>query len=171
MSSTQTESPVERFVTSLEELDVTWTRTDADAVESTVAELLDEPAVGIPIPIDGASLPSAVDTDPDPAAVRAAATGVTPATLGIADYGSVLLPSDDHGSGLLSLFPETHIPVVSERDVVGTMADAFGELGPQLRDDRGDVIIATGPSATSDMGEIVRGVHGPTDVHVVIVEQ
>ncbi|WP_275740401.1 LUD domain-containing protein [Halorhabdus sp. SVX81] len=171
MASTQTGSPVERFMASLDGIDVTWTRTDTDGFESTVAELLDEPAVGVPIPIDGVSLPSAVETDPDPATVRAAATGVTPATIGIADYGSVLLESDDRGSGLMSLFPETHIAVVSERDIVGTMADAFAELGPKLREDRGEVIVATGPSATSDMGEIVRGVHGPTDVHVVIIEQ
>ena len=31
------------------------------------------------------------------------------------------------------------------------------------------VVLATGPSATADMGTLVHGVHGPKDVHVVLV--
>lgn len=34
----------------------------------------------------------------------------------------------------------------------------------------GDAILATGPSATADMGALVQGVHGPRTVHVVLVE-
>ncbi|WP_244605316.1 LUD domain-containing protein [Halorhabdus rudnickae] len=171
MSPMQTESPVDRFVASLDGMDVTWTRTDAGRFESAVVDVLEQPAVGVPIPIEGVSLPRDIDTDPDPETVRTATTGVTPATGAVADYGSVLLESGADGEELMSLFPETHVPVLRERDVVDTMAEAFDELGSLLRGDQGDVIVATGPSATSDMGDLVRGVHGPTDVHVVIVEQ
>mgnify|MGYP000477665912 CR=1 FL=1 len=171
MPSTQAPSPVERFVASLEGIDVAWSRTDANGLESTLESVLEEPAVGVPIPIDGASLPDSVETDFVPETVRAAATGVTPATIAVADYGSVLLESDADGSELASLFSDTHVPVIREQDIVGTMADAFEDLGPLLRGERGDVIVATGPSATSDMGTLVTGVHGPTDVHVIIVEQ
>ena len=171
MTASQTESLHERFVASLEDNAVSWTRTDGAGFEATISELLEQPAVGVPLPIDGVSLPAGVETDFDPATVRTAVTGVTPATIGIAEYGSVLLASDPAGAEPASLFPETHIPVLRERDIVRTMGDAFAELGPMLRADRGDVIVATGPSATSDMGELVRGVHGPTDVHVVIIEQ
>ncbi|MFW5900663.1 MAG: LUD domain-containing protein, partial [Halodesulfurarchaeum sp.] len=30
-------------------------------------------------------------------------------------------------------------------------------------------ILATGPSATADMGATVHGVHGPSEVHVIVV--
>jgi len=30
--------------------------------------------------------------------------------------------------------------------------------------------MATGPSATGDMGALVQGVHGPSEVHVIVVE-
>lgn len=171
MSRTDAVSPVDQFVASLPAIDVTWDRTDPDDLAPTLADRLTEPAVGVPIPIEGVTLPDAVETDPDPTVVRSAATGVTPACLGIADYGSVVLASDGAGSEQMSLYPETHIAVLDAADVVPSMAAAVGELGPELRDERGDVVVATGPSATSDMGALVRGVHGPRDVHVLIVEQ
>jgi len=171
MSQRTAQSPVDRFVASLEGLGVSWSRTDASGVESTVTQRLEQPTVGVPLPIEGATLPEGVDTDFGPETVRAAATGVTPATLGVAEYGSVLLESDADGSELASLFPDTHVPVIREQDIVGTMAEAIEDLGPLLRGERGDVIVATGPSATSDMGALVKGVHGPTDVHVIIVDQ
>ncbi|MFB6362014.1 MAG: LUD domain-containing protein, partial [Halobacteriales archaeon] len=34
---------------------------------------------------------------------------------------------------------------------------------------RRSAVLTTGPSATADMGELVTGVHGPGDVHVVAV--
>jgi L-lactate dehydrogenase complex protein LldG len=170
MSQSRNESPVDRFTTSLAEIEVDWTTTDPEGVESTVAGLIESPAVGVELSIDGVTLPERVETDPDPEAIRTAATGITPATLAIADYGSVVLESDPDGSELMSLFSGTHVVVLEESAVVDSMAAAFEELGPRLRADRGDVILATGESATSDMGALVRGVHGPKHVHVVIVE-
>jgi L-lactate dehydrogenase complex protein LldG len=32
-------------------------------------------------------------------------------------------------------------------------------------------VLATGPSATADMGELVLGAHGPESVHVVILDE
>ncbi|TKX83368.1 hypothetical protein EXE43_24625, partial [Halorubrum sp. SS5] len=34
-----------------------------------------------------------------------------------------------------------------------------------------DVVFATGPSATADMGGLVHGAHGPKEVHVVLLRE
>jgi L-lactate dehydrogenase complex protein LldG len=49
------------------------------------------------------------------------------------------------------------------------MAAAFEWLGEVLRETRGSAVLATGPSATADMGALVQGAHGPKEVHVVVI--
>ncbi|MEF8779479.1 MAG: LUD domain-containing protein [Haloferacaceae archaeon] len=157
------------FTSKLSEIDVAVSRVEPSGVAAAVSDAIREPAVGVPIDVDGASLPSVVETDPDVGDVRAARTGVTPAALGVADYGSILLESDPFGTEVVSLFPELHVAVLRESDVVGDMRSAFDWLGPRLREERSSAIVATGPSATADMGGLVRGAHGPEAVHVILV--
>ncbi|WP_434522266.1 LUD domain-containing protein [Halorubrum sp. AS12] len=136
-----------------------------------------EPAVGVPLARSGpdafadspATLPDRVDTDPATADLRAAHTGVTAASLGVAEYGSVALEADAAGTEPVSLFVDRHVVVLRERDIVPDMPDAFDWLGPRARDESVDVVFATGPSATADMGGLVHGAHGPKEVHVVLL--
>lgn len=138
--------------------------TPAD-VRSTVEALVEAPAVGV---APGFDLPEDVETDPTPADLDAARTGVTVASLGIADYGTLVLEQDAAASEAASLFPERHLALLRTEDVVPSIRDALGALGPRLRDG-GSAILATGPSATADMGELVLGAHGPEAVDVVLV--
>ncbi|PSP55949.1 hypothetical protein BRC73_08695, partial [Halobacteriales archaeon QH_7_66_37] len=124
---------------------------------------------GAPLPFDGVALPAAVTTDPTPAELSAAATGVTAASLAIADYGSVVLRAGEHGSEPISLFTDHHVAVLHEDDIVPDMESAFAWLGGTLRESRDSAIIATGPSATADMGALVQGAHGPKTVEVLVV--
>lgn len=94
---------------------------------------------------------------------------MTEATLAIADYGSIVLPSTPEGVEPVSLFPERHVAVLDEADLVESMATAIDRLGERIRADGGSHIVATGPSATADMGALVQGAHGPEHVHVVVV--
>jgi len=136
-----------------------------------------EPAVGVPLGSSGpdaladspASLPDRVETEPTTADLRAAHTGVTAASLGVAAYGSVALEADAAGTEPVSLFVDRHVVVLREADLVPDMADAFDWLGPRARDESVDVVFATGPSATADMGGLVHGAHGPKEVHVVLL--
>jgi L-lactate dehydrogenase complex protein LldG len=48
------------------------------------------------------------------------------------------------------------------------MGDAFAALDEELQDMRDSFILATGPSATADMGALVQGAHGPKEVEVII---
>ena len=136
-----------------------------------------EPAVGVPLDASGpdgfadspAALPDRVGTDPTTADLRAAHTGVTAASLGVAEYGSVALEADRVGTEPVSLFVDRHVVVLRERDVVPGMPDAFEWIGPRTREESTDVVFATGPSATADMGGLVHGAHGPKEVHVVLL--
>ncbi len=101
--------------------------------------------------------------------LRAAHTGITAASLGVAEYGSVALEANPAGTEPVSLFVDRHVVVLREADIVPDMPDAFDWLGPRARDESVDVVFATGPSATADMGGLVHGAHGPKEVHVVLL--
>ena len=167
--SAETGSIHRRFEEELAALDVAVTRTTPTAFESTLQEIVTDPVVGTPLPLENVALPEWVDDEPTPATLEAATTGVTAAAMGIADYGTVVLPSTPEGTEQVSLFPDLHVPVLRGADLVADMHTAIDRLGPQLRAGE-SAILATGPSATADMGALVKGAHGPKEVHVVIVE-
>ncbi|WP_435118730.1 LUD domain-containing protein [Halolamina sp. C58] len=168
------------FTDALDGLGVGWTRTTAAEFPAAMADAVEQPAVGTPLPFDGVSLPEAVTVPPTPGELDAATTGVTPAFGGIADYGTVVVESRPEGDELVSLYPERHVAVLRESGLVagvdgGSSAAGAGvdEAADDLRDrietDRGSAVLATGASATADMGATVTGVHGPREVHVIVL--
>jgi L-lactate dehydrogenase complex protein LldG len=159
----------DRFADSASEYDVELTRTTAASLSETLKSVSTMPAVGVPLPWDDCSLPERIPTDPTPAELDAAASGVTAASLAVADYGSVVLEATPGGAEPVSLFPDQHVVVLRAEDIVPDMETAFEWFGDRLRETRGSAIIATGPSATADMGALVKGAHGPKAVHVVVV--
>ncbi|WP_458209522.1 LutC/YkgG family protein [Haladaptatus sp. NG-SE-30] len=159
---------VTAFRESLRELGVEFTRTTPTGAEDALAECVVEPAVGTPLPFDGVSLPESVTLDPTLAELERAETGITPATFAIADYGTVVVQPTDAGEDSVSLHPDRHVAVVAESDVVPGMTAAFDRL-VTIAEAGGSAIFATGPSATADMGALVQGVHGPKEVHVLLV--
>jgi L-lactate dehydrogenase complex protein LldG len=165
-----TSGTVARFEESLERLAVGWTHTDAAGFGETLRTVSEDPAVGTPLPWDDVALPDWVNDDPTAAEVRTAATGVSHAGIGIADYGSVVLPSTPEGTEPVSLYPETHVPVLRRSDLVDGMPEAFSWLAEHVTSEGGSAIVATGPSATADMGALVKGAHGPKAVHVVVLD-
>lgn len=160
----------------LGELDVPVTHADRETFRDRIDETVEPPAVGVPIgeALDDPSLSlaeTAVEVDPTPVALRDATTGVTGAQLGIGDYGTLVLSLTDRASELISLFAERHVAVVRERDIVSDMETAFQTLRREFEDNRGSAILATGPSATADMGALVKGAHGPRAVHVLVLTE
>jgi L-lactate dehydrogenase complex protein LldG len=168
-SQTTNTAPLDRFERSVEAYDVGVHRVQPSAVCETIETLLSGPAVGVSIDIDGTTLPEDVSTEPTSAELEAAETGVTSASLAIADYGSVVLRATAEGSEPISLFNDRHVVVLRESDIVPDMAAAFEWFGEELRESRDSAIIATGPSATADMGALVQGAHGPKEVEVIVV--
>lgn len=161
---------VSRFESSLSGVGVGLTRTAAADFAGTLEAELEPPAVGVPLGIDGVSLEDAgVNTDPTNGELRAAATGVTRAGKGVASYGTLVLQSDAAGTEPMALYPPKHVAVLRESDVIGDVATALSWLGEEFDAGRDSAVLATGRSATADMGKLVFGVHGPVDVHVVLV--
>lgn len=160
---------IDVFVDSLSDQSISLTRVCAADIEEFIEEAADEPVVGAQLPFEGVSLPDNVESNPTLSELEAAQTGVTSAHLAIAEYGSVVIGERGNESERTSLFVDTHIAVVAASDVVPSMADAIGHLGDAVRDGLSSAIIATGPSATADMGELVKGAHGPKSVHVVLI--
>jgi L-lactate dehydrogenase complex protein LldG len=161
---------LQAFEQSLTSVGVAAARVPPDEVAAAIEQFTTGPTVGVSLDRDGVDLPDSVDVDPTAAALEEATTGVTPAAFGIADYGSLVLPSTDGGSELVSLFVDHHVAVLDEADVVPDMKAAFERFARDIPEAYGDAIIATGPSATADMGALVKGAHGPSEVRVVVVE-
>jgi L-lactate dehydrogenase complex protein LldG len=162
---------VSSFEESLAALDVASSRTTPDGFTAALADAVERPAVGAPLGFDAISL---ADTDvlvrPTTAELEVARTGVTAAGLGIAERGTVVIQSGPGGDEPVSLYPERHVAVLRESDLVGSVGDALEWLGGEFAAGRDSAVLATGASATADMGELVRGVHGPGEVHVLVVE-
>ena len=159
----------DQFETAAANYGVEMTELSPGEVADAIAERIEPPAVGIELPWDGVALPEGVETDPTPADIEAASTGVTAASLAIADYGSIVLRADTAGSEPVSLFNDLHIAVLRKEDIVPDMAAAFEWFGDEFREHRDSAILATGPSATADMGALVQGAHGPKRVEVLVV--
>ena len=95
--------------------------------------------------------------------------GITDAFAGVAHSGSICVCIDHSHTGFVSLLSRFHIAVLPADNIVARPGDLF-------RPDRlnGDglhrnFVFITGPSATADMGPLVRGVHGPHRLHVIVV--
>jgi L-lactate dehydrogenase complex protein LldG len=161
---------VETFEASLDGLDVTRSRTTPDGLEEALREAVVEPVVGAPLPFEGLSLPDWIPTHPTGRELRAARTGVTGVGGGIAEHGTLIVQSRPGGDEPVSLYPERHVAVLRATDLVAGVPEALSFLDEEFSAGRDSAVFATGMSATADMGEAVRGVHGPREVHVVIVE-
>ena len=167
------ETVTSTFAAGVEEHDAEIVRTTADELGDVLEEIVEEPAVGAPleavVDLDLESLSVDITVDPTPEEVHAAQTGVTSVAYGIAEYGSVVIDDTELGDEPVSLYPNEHIAVIAESTILPDMYTAVETLGEEKRANPRNMIIATGPSATADMGELVLGAHGPRAVTVVVV--
>ena len=112
--------------------------------------------IGSPVPDEGLS-PAELDT---------AVAVVTGCAAACAETGTIVLDgSDGHGRRAVTLVPDVHVCVVLAEQVVDTVPELLGRLDP-----RRALTFISGPSATSDIElSRVEGVHGPRNLHVVLV--
>jgi L-lactate dehydrogenase complex protein LldG len=104
------------------------------------------------------------------AAAEHAAVGITGAAYGLAETGSLVMFASDTESRLISLLPPVHVAIFQ----VSRLLVNLDELLSRLPDPAGltsAMVIITGPSRTADIEQIlVRGVHGPGEVHVILAD-
>jgi len=102
-------------------------------------------------------------------ALESADVGITGADYALAETGSLVLLSSASEARLVSLLPPVHLAVVL-RDRLLTGLDELVSVLPDPAAATSALVIITGPSRTADIEQIlVRGVHGPREVHVLLV--
>ncbi len=106
---------------------------------------------------------------PTPDDYRSAPVGVTDAFAAVARTGSVCVDIGADIAGYVSLLPRLHIVVVDSKKLVFRPSDLF-RMEPFARPIfQENFVFISGPSATADMGPLVRGVHGPHELHILML--
>jgi L-lactate dehydrogenase complex protein LldF len=113
--------------------------------------------------------------DADRARILDADLGVTRAAAGVAEYGTIVLPTGasptTERSRLAALLPEAHVAIIAASDLVDTWDEALAAMRDRPDGPPPTVTFATGPSRTADIElELVLGVHGPRAQHVIVLE-
>jgi L-lactate dehydrogenase complex protein LldG len=95
--------------------------------------------------------------------------GITSADYALADTGSLVMLSSTHEARMVSLLPPAHIAVVPLDRILTGLDELFSVL-PDPAAQTSSMVLVTGPSRTADIEQIlVRGVHGPGQITVVVV--
>jgi L-lactate dehydrogenase complex protein LldG len=115
----------------------------------------------------------------DPEFIRRTATadiGVSGVDYALADTGTLVLLSCKGQARSVSLLPPVHVAIVKPEQILSGLSDLF----PLLRADANAedralssaITFITGPSRTADIElTLVVGVHGPQELHVLLIEQ
>lgn len=99
----------------------------------------------------------------------AADLGITGADYALADTGSLVLLSSAEEARMISLLPPVHLAVVS-RDRILTNLDELFRVLPHPEASASSMLLITGASRTADIEQIlIRRVHGPGDLHILIL--
>jgi L-lactate dehydrogenase complex protein LldG len=89
---------------------------------------------------------------------------------GIAETGTLLMPSGPNAPTSNNLLPDHAIVLLRTADILASYEDAFDRLresGPMPR----NVMLITGPSRSADIEQTLElGAHGPRFLHVLIVD-
>ena len=104
-----------------------------------------------------------VQNEPDPG-IR---VGITGASAGIAETGTLVVPSGNGKPQSASLLPELHIAILRETDLHKNLVEALN-----LREVREAAVtsLISGPSKTADIEmTLTIGVHGPGQVIVLCI--
>lgn len=109
-------------------------------------------------------------TTPDAEALASAEVGITDAFAGVARTGSVCVSINTDLSCYISLLPRRHIVVLESRYIFPRPRDIFEQHILKKYTEETGWIFISGPSATADMGELVRGVHGPDELHIILLD-
>ena len=95
--------------------------------------------------------------------------GITSADACLAETGSLVLVSGEGRGRLASLLPPVHIAIVDRSRMMRSLPDLLLSR-PELATAGSNLVCITGPSRTADIEHTLsRGVHGPREVHVILV--
>ena len=105
----------------------------------------------------------------------AARVGITGVEFALAETGSLIVTSWTEGAQLASLAPPVHVALYRRPQLVASLDEVLEGLiragAPGQALPGRSVVFVTGTSRTADIEQIlIRGVHGPGELHAVLVE-
>jgi L-lactate dehydrogenase complex protein LldG len=108
-------------------------------------------------------------------AAAASDVGVSGVDFALADTGTLVLLARKGQARSTSLLPPVHIAVVKPEQLLSGLSDLFpllrGQAQAESRDLSSAITFITGPSRTADIElTLVVGVHGPQQLHVVLLD-
>jgi L-lactate dehydrogenase complex protein LldG len=102
----------------------------------------------------------------------AADLGITSVDWAVAETGTLALCSHPGQGRVVSLLPPNYLAIIEPSQIVPDLFDLFTQLEPHKRDLPSNLALVTGPSKTGDIElKLTTGVHGPGNVHVLVVEE
>jgi len=110
---------------------------------------------------------------PDPAAHKEACftadAGITGASYGVAETGSLAMIFNAQNPRLISHAPFSHIALLSAGSIVPDTETLFARLA-ESRIRPSAMALVTGPSMTADIAlTAVRGIHGPGKLYIIVI--
>jgi hypothetical protein len=105
-----------------------------------------------------------------------AIAGITGVDFALAESGTLVLSSITEGSQLTSLAPPIHVALYQRQQVVASLEEVLGKAPVAAGEDAPSpgrsIVLITGTSRTADIEQVlVRGVHGPREVHAILIEE
>jgi len=95
--------------------------------------------------------------------------GITSADYALGDTGTLVMLSSGQEARMISLLPPAHLAIIPADRILGSLDELFTIL-PNPAERTSSMVLIAGPSRTADIEQIlVRGVHGPGEITVVIV--
>lgn len=108
--------------------------------------------------------------EPTKEQLKTVRTGITDAFCGVASTGSVCVSAGVQVNAFLGMLTRNHIVVLDARTIVPRPRNVLSEEYLGGKGLQRSFSYITGPSATADMGPLVRGVHGPGKLHIIVLE-
>jgi len=164
--ATEAAAKVERIPRSVQEVRAAIARATEGAHTLVIAEGEFVPAAVIS---SARTLPGVIHKPTDDQLATADA-GVTEAFAGVARTGSICIAM---GGGLrapASLLMPLHVALLPVERIVFRPRELFEPKGIGAEALKRNLAFVTGPSATADMGPLVRGVHGPHRLHILVLD-
>jgi L-lactate dehydrogenase complex protein LldG len=101
--------------------------------------------------------------------------GITGVDFALAETGTLVLSSLIEGAQLASLAPPVHVALYRRGQLIASLEEVLEKVSvsrePNLPSPGRSVVFITGTSRTADIEQIlVRGVHGPREVHAILAE-
>ena len=111
-----------------------------------------------------------VITHPSEQHLASTKIGISDTFAGVARTGSICVSISKNLCGSVSLYTREHIAILDSNLIVARPRDIFSDDFLDGKYINKNFVFITGTSATADMGPLVRGVHGPGKLHIIILE-